>query len=209
MIVAFFFLLVFPFRYLILAFSKTDLSTLVFKKFIKGYFFFEWKYRNNKKVGKILLQDFHKKYGIRDFDFDKPWAISSSKNWEKDLVLTIRERAEGYIEKKEIENIKTPGELVEEFGACPSLLKLEYFFWDGGVIYKQDKELYRKARLDILYLFNYVYKIPSDYYRLRHPRFNLQKYHPFHRAKMPQREEELMEEIGDEEEEDNEALEKK
>ena len=92
MIVAFFFLLIFPFRYLMLAFGRWNL-TLVFKKFIKGYFFFEWKYKNNKKVGRILLTEFHHKYGIRDFDFDKPWNILSSKNWEKDLVVTIRQRA--------------------------------------------------------------------------------------------------------------------
>ena len=156
-------------------------------------------------MGKILLSEFHHKYGIKEFDFDKPWVIPSSKNWEKDLVVTIRQRADGYIEKKEIENIATPGELVEEFGGCEALLKLEYFFWDGGIIYKQDKELYRKSRLDILYLFNYVYKIPSDYYRLRHPCFSVERYHPFKKVKRATTRgaaDEYMEEIEDEDEDD-------
>lgn len=136
------------------------------------------------------------RHGITHFEEDKPWVL---KNFEKELVLTIRTRAEGYIEKKELEGIRTPGELIEEFAACPALLKLEYFFWDGGAIYKQDKELYRKSRLDILYLFNYVYKIPSDYYRLRHPRFSLES-----GVKQATAKQELAEELADDDEEEDE-----
>ena len=63
-------------------------------------------------------------------------------------------------------------------------------------------------------MFNYVYKIPSDYYRLRHPKFSVESYHPFKKVKRTtaRREaEEYMEEIEDEEEDDiqTEVTEKK
>ena len=122
MIVTFFFLLIFPFRYIVLTIGKQSITSfllrsyliiyIVVKKFVKGYFYYKWKYINNRRVATILLQDFHKKHGYKNVDFDDPWVFLNTKNWIKDLILNIRQRTGAYIEKKDIQSMKTPGDMV-------------------------------------------------------------------------------------------------